>query len=206
MAVHDLSAPHVSEVVDYFTPKQQMACLAMGSSLMLPLHWSIMPTKRSPTHCGGSVMFPLLPVSRSARWEAALLAMNCSKILRHLYFSRRRGLCKITLNKVHPHCQWIPAACQPTEISFSNDKLVFTQSDMDKSNFFIDKNSKACIVDFEDVVLLPESFAGYTMNASDDPLVKKVAGYLRWSSFPNEYSMIKAGRILCIISDTTLGP
>ncbi|KIL62690.1 hypothetical protein M378DRAFT_165339, partial [Amanita muscaria Koide BX008] len=32
-------------------------------------------------------------------------------------------------------------------MDFSNGKLVFTQSDMDKSNFFIDDNGNMCILD-----------------------------------------------------------
>ena len=74
-------------------------------------------------------------------------------------------------------------------MSFSDDKLVFTQSHISKSNFFIDKNGKMCIFDFEDVVLLPESFSSYTMNVRNDPFVKGVARYLRWGRSPNEDSM-----------------
>ena len=91
-------------------------------------------------------------------------------------------------------------------MSFSDDKLVFTQSHMSKSNIFIDKNGKICIFDFEDVVLLPESFSSYTMNVRNDPFVKGVASrYLRWGRSPNEDSIKWVGRILGMMGDATLG-
>jgi hypothetical protein len=90
-------------------------------------------------------------------------------------------------------------------MSFSNDKLVFTQSDMDKSNFAIDKSGKVCIFDFEDVTVLTESFASYTINSGNTPFVEKVAEYLQWPPSPNERSMARAGGILIMIADTTLG-
>jgi hypothetical protein len=74
-------------------------------------------------------------------------------------------------------------------MNFSNDRLVFVQSNMGKSNFFIDKSGKVWILDFEDVVVLPESFANYTMNASNSPFVERGAGYLKWTPSFNEYAM-----------------
>lgn len=71
-------------------------------------------------------------------------------------------------------------------MSFINDELVFTQSDMNKSNFFIDKNDKICIFHFQDqdVVPLPESFATYTIDARNNNFVKWVAQYLNWPHSP----------------------
>lgn len=90
-------------------------------------------------------------------------------------------------------------------MSFSDDRLVFTQSDVEESNFAVDENCKVCIFDFEDVAVLPESFASYTMNAQDIPFVEKVAGYLQWSRSPNQISMAWAGGILGMMGDRTLG-
>ncbi|KAK0216045.1 hypothetical protein IW262DRAFT_1464535 [Armillaria fumosa] len=89
------------------------------------------------------------------------------------------------------------------KISFSQDKLVFTQSDIGKSNFFIDKSGKICILDFQDVVLLPESFASYTKNVSEDQFW--VAEYLEWPPSFNEDWMKAVFRVLGMLGDTTLG-
>ena len=45
------------------------------------------------------------------------------------------------------------------------DRLMFTQSDMDLSNFGMDENGKTVLMDFGDVGLLPETFVAYTMSA-----------------------------------------
>jgi hypothetical protein len=76
---------------------------------------------------------------------------------------------------------------------------------MDESNFFLDTNGKMCIVDFEMVGLLPESFASYTVHSKLDNFAREVAGYLDWSPSPNHYSMARAGVILNTVGDTTLG-
>jgi hypothetical protein len=76
---------------------------------------------------------------------------------------------------------------------------------MDETNFFIDTTGKMCVVDFEDVGLLPESFASYTVHVSSNLFVKEVAKYLDWSRSSNLHSMVRAGAILHTISDPTLG-
>jgi len=76
---------------------------------------------------------------------------------------------------------------------------------MDESNFFLDTNGKMCIVDFEDVGLLPESFASYTVHLVSDLFIREVAGYLDWSLSPNLHSMAVARAMLNMISDSTLG-
>jgi hypothetical protein len=76
---------------------------------------------------------------------------------------------------------------------------------MDESNFFIDTNGRMCVVDFENVGLLPEFFASYTVHVSSDPFVMEVAQYLDWPRSPNLDSMIRASVILRTISDPTLG-
>lgn len=76
---------------------------------------------------------------------------------------------------------------------------------MDKSNFFIDTDDKICMVDFEDVGLLPQCFASFTTHCGSNPLTKEVAKYLDWSPSPNQYSMARAGAILNMMGDTSLG-
>jgi hypothetical protein len=90
------------------------------------------------------------------------------------------------------------------EISFSDERLVFTQSDMDESNFFIDTNGKMCIIDFEDVGLLPESFASYTVHLRRNPFTSEVVKHLDWSVSPNLRSMARAGGILKASGNETL--
>jgi len=90
-------------------------------------------------------------------------------------------------------------------VDFSNDKLVFTQSDMDKGNFFIDNNGKICILNFEQIGILPESFAQYTMYESRSAFVENVARYLDWPPPSNLESMARAGSMLMMLGDSTLG-
>ena len=61
-----------------------------------------------------------------------------------------------------------------------------------------------CLLDFEDVGLLPESFASYTMSGNE-PFVKEVAEYLQWPASRNLRSMGRIRSILVMIGDSTLG-
>ena len=74
---------------------------------------------------------------------------------------------------------------------------------MDESNFFIDTKDKMCMVDFEGVGLLPQSFASYTMHSN--AFAKEVASYLDWSPTLNLSSIGRAGQILKTSGDETLG-
>jgi hypothetical protein len=76
---------------------------------------------------------------------------------------------------------------------------------MAESNFLFDTNGKMCIVDFEDVGLLPESFANYTVLSGRSHFAKEVARYLGWTPSSNLESMAMAGGILNMLSDPTLG-
>jgi hypothetical protein len=100
----------------------------------------------------------------------------------------------------------IPKKSRPEQIDFSKDKLVFIQSDMDKSNFGICTDGKTvCMFDFADVGRLPDSFLGYTMAGPEDSFIGKVARHLRLSSIHNRSSMARASAILWASSDPTLG-
>jgi len=76
---------------------------------------------------------------------------------------------------------------------------------MYERNFLIDTNNKICMVDFEGVGLLPQSFASYTMHSGYDLFTKEIAGYLDWLPSPNLYSMARAKSNLIVLHDETLG-
>ncbi len=75
---------------------------------------------------------------------------------------------------------------------------------MHESNFLVDTEGNICILDFEDVGLLPESFVSYTMS-SDDPFVEMVVKCLDWPTSPNLHSMARIRAILNTSSNTTFG-
>ena len=43
------------------------------------------------------------------------------------------------------------------------DRLMFTQSDMDPSNFGVDQHGKTVLIHFGEIVLLPETFVAHIM-------------------------------------------
>ena len=82
---------------------------------------------------------------------------------------------------------------------------MFTQSDVHEGNFILDPAGRLCLVDFETVGLLPESFAVYTVKVSREPFVKSVGNCLpSWTS-PNLAAMAKARTIVNMSADPTLG-
>jgi len=93
----------------------------------------------------------------------------------------------------------------PDPINIKHESLVFTQSDMDASNFGVDKNGKTCLFDFEAVGLLPQSFVTYTMSRAGESFASKVARYLDLPPSPNVPSMKKLSGLLWVISDSTFG-
>ncbi|KAF8329872.1 hypothetical protein F5887DRAFT_1003644 [Amanita rubescens] len=48
-------------------------------------------------------------------------------------------------------------------VKISNDRLMFTQSNIDLSNFGVHEQDKTVFMDFRDIGLLPETFVTYTM-------------------------------------------
>ena len=80
---------------------------------------------------------------------------------------------------------------------------MFTQSDMDDSNFGIDERGRTVLMDFSDIGLLPQTFVAYTL-ASDkkyDPIVAS----LGLSGNPNLVSMAAVARCLQTVSDPKFG-
>jgi len=118
-----------------------------------------------------------------------------------LSFSSAEGLQKymnLALQRIHP-------GGRPADMNFLNDQLIFTQSDMDESNFALDEHQRVCMFDFRDVGVLPESFASYTLGGSANPFIKSVAMHLDWVNDRNRGSMARAGAILQTSSNATLG-
>jgi hypothetical protein len=89
-------------------------------------------------------------------------------------------------------------------VSISHEQLVFTQSDMDASNFGVDDNGRTVLFDFGDVGLLPESFASYNVSLTA-PFIVAVAQCLGWPSCSNLDSMYTICGCLWAFADPTLG-
>ncbi|KAG8894593.1 hypothetical protein FRB99_001110 [Tulasnella sp. 403] len=199
MAVDDPNAPRVPEIVDYFT-EQWMAYLVME------FIGATTPADDAHKMVADALQWLRdVPAPPGARMGSVGGGPARHRVFKNygapLLFTSNEAL----QNYMNKALWWIPPNFRPPKMSFIDEKLIFTQSDLHKGNFFIDKNGKMCILDFADIVLLPESFASYTVNGSSDPFVKGVAEYLKWPSSPNQASMSRARAILWMMSDIRLG-
>src|ERR1700748_1152988 len=66
-------------------------------------------------------------------------------------------------------------------VRISHEKLVFTQSDMDISNFGVDEKGNPFRFDSPGVGLLPKSFVSRNMSSNSSVAVRQ---YLDWPSSP----------------------
>ncbi|KAH9015922.1 hypothetical protein EDB85DRAFT_1875454 [Lactarius pseudohatsudake] len=87
-------------------------------------------------------------------------------------------------------------------VSVSGERLVFTQSDMDDSNFGVDENGRTVLMDFSEVGLLPETFIAYTL--SSDRKLHPIAASLGLSGNSNLVSMAAIAQCLGMVSDPRL--
>ena len=79
---------------------------------------------------------------------------------------------------------------------------MFTQSDMDDSNFGVDEQGKTVLMDFSEIGLLPETFVAYTLSSKKfNPIVAS----LGLSGNSNLLSMAPIAHCLGMVSDPTLG-
>ena len=93
---------------------------------------------------------------------------------------------------------------QPVEpVRFSGEPLIFTQSDMDASNFGVDDGGNTVLLDFGEIGVLPASFATFTMSL--DATFTDVAKLLGWSGSSNLASMTAISHCLWQTSDPRLG-
>ncbi|GJJ14320.1 hypothetical protein Clacol_008584 [Clathrus columnatus] len=90
------------------------------------------------------------------------------------------------------------------DVSFLNERLVLTQSDMDESHFGVDDKERPCLLDFRSIGWLPESFASHTMS-SIIPFIAAVAQHLDWPPSPNLLTMSRIRGFLGMYADRTLG-
>ncbi|KAF8351642.1 hypothetical protein F5887DRAFT_1196118 [Amanita rubescens] len=129
----DASAPRVPKVYDYFTPDRITAYLVMEYIELKPS-----PAQDPPQR-----------VAKALQWLRDLPAppdVTIDALERYMNKAR---------NYIHPRAR-------PDPVSFSGEQLVFTQSNMDERNFPDDMEGNTCLLGFEYVGLLPESFASYT--------------------------------------------
>lgn len=89
-------------------------------------------------------------------------------------------------------------------VRISHEPLIFTQSDIDPSNFGVDNEGKKVIFGFGSVGLLPVFFALHTLSSSAT-FTTAVAEYLEWPALCQSKSMALIAELLWVTSDLTLG-
>ena len=220
LAEGDTSAPRVPKIYDYFTSDNMMGYLVMEyiqasatlakdvpEKVANALQW-LRGLPAPPDTTIGSVAGRDAPFMLFKGFGAPIAFSSIEAIERYMNKVR---LCLSPFPNHSPPANhdfyqalnFSPKGFRPEDISFSNEKLVFTQTDMHEDNFFLDTEGKLCLIDFESVALLPESFGNCAL-ASSDPFVKKVADCLNWSTH-NLKSMGTAMGLLTMIGDETLG-
>ena len=75
---------------------------------------------------------------------------------------------------------------------------MFTQSDMDDSNFGVDEHGRTVLMGFSEIGMLPETFVAYTLSLDD-------AAYLGLSVKSNLTSMAAITHCLMMVGDPTFG-
>ncbi|KAI6163336.1 hypothetical protein EDD17DRAFT_490007 [Pisolithus thermaeus] len=88
-------------------------------------------------------------------------------------------------------------------ISITNERLIFTQSDMHGSNFGVDEEGRTVLLDFGEVVLLPESFARFTLSSKEE--FSPMIGSLGFLGESNMALMGKVAYALAMVFDPKLG-
>ena len=87
-------------------------------------------------------------------------------------------------------------------VKISNDRLMFTQSNMDFGNFGVDEQDKTVLMNFRDIGLLPETFVAYTMPTYDSlDAIASSLGLLNNS----DATLARIRWYLGMVGDDTLG-
>ncbi|KAH9058924.1 hypothetical protein EDB83DRAFT_2610973 [Lactarius deliciosus] len=102
------------------------------------------------------------------------------------YMKKAYGLLSVTAQQKVP------------PVSVSGERLVFTQSDMDDSNFGVDENGRTVLMDFNEVGLLPETFVAHTLSSGK---LRPIAASLGLSSNSNLVSMAAITQCLGMVSN-----
>ncbi|KAF8273317.1 hypothetical protein EI94DRAFT_1716399 [Lactarius quietus] len=88
-------------------------------------------------------------------------------------------------------------------VSVRGERLMFTQSDIDVSNFGVDENGRTVLMDFSEVGLLPETFVAHTL--SSDKTFEPVVASLGLSGNSKLRSIAAMRQCLGTVSDPKLG-
>ncbi|KAH8829916.1 hypothetical protein DL96DRAFT_1590927 [Flagelloscypha sp. PMI_526] len=94
-------------------------------------------------------------------------------------------------------------------VDICGERLMFTQSDMDKSNFGVDEHGQTVFMDFGDVGLLPETFVAYTLcsGTMSGPIAysDSIAASLGLSDNSNMRTMTAIAQCLWMVANPRLG-
>ena len=94
-----------------------------------------------------------------------------------------------------------------TPLSMSNDRVLYSQSDMDDSNFGVDREGRTVVLDFESIGLLPETLILCTLSR-DHNLREVLPSLLATVGLSGETSLEWLAAIrscLWMTADPTLG-
>ncbi|KAG8758370.1 hypothetical protein FRC11_003771, partial [Ceratobasidium sp. 423] len=92
-----------------------------------------------------------------------------------------------------------------SRVEICNDRLIFSQSDMDNSNFGVDRDGKTVLMDFAEIGLLPETFVAHTIFSDKrfDPIATALGLSNRFVASINSMCRISAN--LQMVGNPTLG-
>jgi hypothetical protein len=97
----------------------------------------------------------------------------------------------------------VTAQQKMSPVSVSGERLMFTQSDMDDSNFGLDENGRTVLMDFGEIGLLPDTFVAHTL--SSDKKFDPIIASLGLSGNSNRDSMAAIAQCLGTVSNPKLG-
>ncbi|KIM41132.1 hypothetical protein M413DRAFT_445850 [Hebeloma cylindrosporum] len=203
-SIGDPSAPRIPAVITYFAPEERWGYLV--SELIDP----IAPADDAPEAIADALRWlHRVPVPTGLIFGPLggglarhRVFKNCEAPLRFSSIQALQTYMNRALDRVpRPH---IPPN-RPPDMDFLDDALIFTQSDMHISNFALDKDNKICMFDFEAIGIVPESFARFTVTSRVWSFLGRVAECMGWTPDRNRESMARAGGVLLMVADPTLG-
>ena len=97
----------------------------------------------------------------------------------------------------------VKAQQKVSPVSVSGERLIFTQSDMDDSNFGLDENGRTVLMDFSEIGLLPDTFVAHTL--SSDKKFDPIIASLGLSGNSNRDSMAAIAQCLRMVANPKLG-
>ena len=86
-------------------------------------------------------------------------------------------------------------------VSVCGERLMFTQSNMDNSNFGVDEQGRTVLMNFSQIGVLPETFVVFTLKRKFGPIVDS----LGLSGNSNMYSMSAIAHCLLMVADPSFG-